>query len=64
MTGIQEVLQSAESAVALGEKEYAKKILERYKEIRNRFESHGVFDRESWKEFDEKYNELMEKIEP
>jgi len=62
MSGIKEVLNSAESAIALGEKEYALKILERYESIRRKFAGHGVFDKESWKEFDERYRLLLEKI--
>lgn len=63
MSDVKEVLQSAESALALGEKEQAQRILERYKYIRQKFESHGVFDQKSWKKFDEKYQELLKKVD-
>lgn len=62
MSDVVEVLQSAESALALGEKEQAKRILERYEYIKHKFQSHGVFDKDSWKKFDLKYEELMKKV--
>ena len=62
MVDVKEVLNSAESALALGEKEYARRILERYQELRKKFENHGVFDAESWKKFDEKYESLLKEL--
>jgi hypothetical protein len=60
---IQEIFDSVQSALALDEVEMAAKILERYQDVRAKFANHGVFDASSWKEFDEKYEDMKSQLE-
>ena len=63
MANVDEILQSAASALALDDIRQAKRILERYEQIREKFQSHGVFDAKSWEKYDQKYGELKKRVE-